>query len=146
MRAIAAALAFSVIAICSSCTKRTALTEPAGPPFVAAFEKESDVAYFHCEDEGCLKARETDCQPAHLHRAFTTVEGSKVFLDTYVRPRDGGCEAVLFSDYSLDYWGHCKVGKSVCPSTANFKDRGWDAEHCTASILYRAPVCDNPYD
>lgn len=146
MHGNALALAFVALAICSGCAKRGALTERAGPRFVTAFEQESKVAYFRCEDEACLKSHEAACQPAHWHRAITTVEGTTAFLDTYVRPTDGGCEAVRFGDYSLDYWGGCKVRRAVCPSTANFEDQGWDEEQCNQVVLFAAPVCEYPYE
>jgi hypothetical protein len=145
MRVQVVALAFPLLAMPVGCAKRSPPSERAGPRFVAAFEQESRLAYFQCKDEGCLTTHEADCQPAHLHRAIVTIEGSRAFLDTYVRPTGGGCEAVQFGDYSVDYWGGCRVRRSVCPSTANFKDQAWDRERCTQTVLYTAPLCEYPY-
>jgi hypothetical protein len=114
----------------------------AGARFVAALEQEAKTPYRRCQDQACLEAHEASCRAAHLHRMFRTVEGTPGFQDTYVRPTDGGCEAVEITDYSLDYWGGCRVSKTVCPSIAKLEAS--DSEECERTVLYEPTACEPP--
>lgn len=73
------------------------------------------------------------------------MEGTPVFRDVFVLSTREGCSVTQFFDYSLDYWGGCKVLRMDCPSVAAAMSRDTEGAGCTSTVLASAHPCEAPF-
>lgn len=117
-----------------------------GERVVDAFRASASIQFEECADAQCLAAAVVACRPTHRFEAHHTIEGRPAFFDHFVFATPAGCRVVVFSDYSQDYWGGCKVIRRDCESARVARGEELALEGCgTNEIVYAAPSCPYPY-
>jgi hypothetical protein len=143
-----AMLAWAVTAALACSAQRSVARppqRPAGSPgaeAVRAFAQRAQAPPAICADLECLAAAHRTCTSARFSRAYWTMEGTAAFQDFFVLQGGEGCTVVVFSDFTQDYWGGCRVAKDTCPNVEAATSDNGDTMGCSQETLFTASPCD----
>jgi hypothetical protein len=113
-----------------------------GRQVAADFMRAAQQVFTECHDVECLRQANAVCRPAHFTEKFSTLEGSLVTVDSFVLKDGPRCSVIGFYDYTVDYWGGCRLSKRTCPSIEAMRSRSWDSEGCSQVVLEELKPCE----